>query len=433
MAGIFDDIQASPFWWETAPPSDNRVTDAPLPHRVDVAIVGGGFTGMASALRLARAGRDVAVFDTHAPGFGCSSRNGGMVGPSLHKLGVAGLEAKYGKQGAANILGEGLRAVRFFRAFMEEEAIDCDLAWTGRFVGATDAKAYDALGRQSEELKASIGVESDLISRTDQHTEVGSDYFHGGVVYHEDGGLQPAKYVRGLAAKVAEAGARFYAPCPVQHVEKAADGFDLTTPRGKLSARDVIVATNGYTGKELQAFRKRVMPLRSAIFVTEELSDNVMRDMFPHARMHGDRRRLVYYYRPTPDGKRLMFGGRGLPQHDDALAHARDLHKHAKAVFPQIADARIENSWSGTVAYTFDHAPHIGQFDGMYYAMGYCGSGVTRATYLGWQLAGQMLGDRDSHTAFNDLEFKGRPLYTGNPWFLPAVIRWHSMWDRMGY
>lgn len=433
MAGNFDETLAAPFWWEAAPPGANRVTDAPLPHRVDVAIVGGGFTGMAAALRLARAGRDVAVFDAEAPGFGCSSRNGGMVGPSLHKLGVAGLEAKYGKQGAANLLGEGLRAIRFFREFIDREAIDCELAWTGRFVGAMDARGYEELARQGEGLKAAIGLESDMVPKGEQHGEVGSDYFHGGVVYHEDGGLQPAKYVRGLAAKVAEAGARFYAPCPVQNVARAGDGFEIATPRGKLTAREVIVATNGYTGKELQQFRQRVLPLRSAIVVTEELSDNVIRDMFPKGRMHGDRRRLVYYYRPTPDGKRLMFGGRGLPQSDDAMGHARDLFRHARDVFPQISESRVTHSWSGTVAYTFDHAPHIGRLDGMYYAMGYCGSGVTRATYLGWQLAGQMLGDRDAHTAFNDLQFKGKPFYTGAPWFMPALIRWHSMRDRMRY
>ncbi|MDE0757082.1 MAG: FAD-dependent oxidoreductase, partial [Pseudomonadales bacterium] len=190
--------------------NDHRSTpagvDSEKPASVDVAIIGAGFTGLSTALALARGGRRVAVIDAGEPGSGCSSRNGGMIGPSMHKLGLRGLTVKYGDKRAKDILGEGLRAIDFFRSFLATEAIECDLQMTGRFRGAMSDKDFRVLTDEVEDLKKIPGFKADVVPYSEQHQEVGSDLYRGGIVYHQDGGLNPAKLVDALCQKVADSG-----------------------------------------------------------------------------------------------------------------------------------------------------------------------------------------------------------------------------------
>jgi glycine/D-amino acid oxidase-like deaminating enzyme len=169
------------------------------------------------------------------------------------------------------------------------------------------------------------------------------------------------------------------------------------------------------------------------MIATRPLAPEVLQRLVPKDRVLGDSRRVVAYYRSSPDGKRLLFGGRATGTGDNPRANARDLRRLMLQVFPELAATGISHSWSGLVAYTFDHAPHIGMSGGLHFAMGYCGSGVARASYFGHKLGHKMLGSADGATAFDDLPFETRPLYTGNPWFLPALLHWHRLADRMGW
>jgi glycine/D-amino acid oxidase-like deaminating enzyme len=157
-----------------------------------------------------------------------------------------------------------------------------------------------------------------------------------------------------------------------------------------------------------------------------------MAELMPTRRCYGDTRRVMAYYRPSPDGTRILFGGRATSA-DHAAKNARMLRQSMLDVFPQLEKTRITHSWSGLVAYAFDHVPHLGEHDDLFYAMGYCGSGVARATFFGTKLGHKMLGQEDEgRTAFDDLPFETRPLYTGTPWFMPAIIRWHRFIDQIG-
>ena len=152
----------------------------------------------------------------------------------------------------------------------------------------------------------------------------------------------------------------------------------------------------------------------------------------PTQRMYGDSRRIMAYYRPSPDGSRILFGGRATSS-DNALQSAVLLRRSLLDVFPQLDNTKITHSWSGLIAYAFDHVPHLGQHDDLFYAMGYCGSGVARASFFGTKLGHKMLGNEEEGAcAFDTLPFKTRPLYTGNPWFLPAIMRWHRVLDTLG-
>jgi glycine/D-amino acid oxidase-like deaminating enzyme len=429
MATVFDGMQATSYWWEAAPRPAVQPVD--LPGGVDVAIVGAGYTGLHAALVLARAGRSVIVFEAGQLGGGASTLNGGMVGPSFHKLGVLGLKRRYGADRANAILRESVGFVDYLQSFLTTEAIECGFHRTGRFRGALQPAHYDAMARELEALQRAAGVEGKMLPASRQHEEIGSDLFHGGVIYHRDGGLHPGLYHDGLAARARAAGAVISAGTAVTGLARHGDGFTVTTSRGEVRAGQVAICTNGYTGKLTPALRRRVLPLRSAMIATEQLPPELK--LIPKNRVLGDSRRVVAYYRASPDGTRLLFGGRATGTGDNPKANARDLRRLMLQVFPELAAIGISHSWSGLVAYTFDHAPHIGTSDGLHFAMGYCGSGVARASYFGHKLGHKILGSAEGATAFDDLPFETRPLYTGNPWFLPAMLHWHRLADRMGW
>jgi len=430
MADVFNDMKASPFWWEAAP----RIQPKPveIPDKVDALIVGSGFSGLGAARVLARAGRSVLVCEANEVGFGASTRNGGMLGPSFHKLGVKGLTAHYGEERTNGILRESVGFVDFIRDLIAEEGIDCEFQRVGRFRGACRPEHYEQMAREIEAQVAATGIEAEAVPKDRVRDEIGTDRFHGGVRYTIDGGLHPAKYHDGLVGVVQSAGGIIAGGTAVTTIDNTPGGFRVGTSRGPVEASQVAVCTNGYTGKVTPWFRRRVLPIRSSLIATEPLAPGLMDGLMPTRRCYGDSRRIMAYYRPSPDGQRILFGGRATAA-DKPLLNAQKLRASMLELFPELASTRITHSWSGLVAYAFDHVPHLGEANGLFYAMGYCGSGVARASYFGTRLGYKMLGESEKgKTAFDDLPFETRPLYTGNPWFMSPIIQWHRMLDRLG-
>ena len=419
-----------PYWWQDAPRPTATIHEQP--KKVDVAVVGAGYTGLNAALVLARAGLSVTVFEAGQIGEGASSRNGGMIGPSFHKLGIDGLRAKYGQERTDGIIRESLGFVGYLERFLETEGIDAEFVRNGRFRGALKPQHYDDMQRQLETLQRACGVKGFMVPQKDQATETGSKRFFGGVVYDTDGGLHPAKYINGLSERTTEAGAVLMPQTPVNKTERISSGYRITTPKGVTLADHIAICTNGYTSHSFAGLRRRVLPLRSAMIATAPIEPALMARLMPNKRVYGDSRRIVAYYRPSPDGTRILFGGRATGLREDAKNNAAQLRASMIEIYPELRNVPIDNVWSGLVAYTFDHAPHIGQRDGLFYAMGYCGSGVARASYFGNKLGYKILGNSEGRTAFDDLSFNSKLFYTGNPWFMPAVLNWHRLADRWG-
>jgi glycine/D-amino acid oxidase-like deaminating enzyme len=424
-------MKTTPYWWEHAPREDTP--EITPPTTVDVAIVGAGFSGLSAAITLARAGLSVVVYEAGQLGEGASSRNGGMVGSSFHKLGIAGLQAQYGFTKTNEIIRESVGFVDFIDDFLKSENIDADFKRSGRFRGALSSDHFTKMASEFESFRESCGVQGSVVQSCDLAAETGSKRFHGGVVYDMDGGLHPAKFHNGLIAKLRAIGVIIIANCPVTSIDRTNAGFTLHTPLGATKAERVALCTNAYTGPQFRYQYRRVLPLRSAMIATDPIAPDLMTRLMPKGRVCGDSRRIVAYYRPSPDGTRILFGGRATGLKDKPLENAHQLHTAMCDIFPDLETTGISHVWSGLVAYTIDHAPHIGQHQGIDFAMGYCGSGVARATYFGQKLAYKILGDEErGRTAFDDLPFQSKPLYTGNPWFMPIVLNWHRIADRLG-
>ncbi len=425
----------SPYW--IANPDDacqfSTFSRHDLPSSVDVAIVGGGFTGLSAAITLARAGMSVALFEAGELGSGASTRNGGMLGPSFGKLGVHGMERQYGREQVHASIKESLVAFDWLVNFIRTENIDCDLTICGRFRGASHPDHYSDLVTQADELSKIVDFPAIEVGREHQREEVGTDAYYGGLVYPTDGCVQPAKLFTGLCQIAVRDGAMLLSNCAARSVERQNGKFDVHLDDKKVTASHVILATNGYTAGPFNRFKRRLIPIRSAMIATEELPEEVIRQVSPKLRCHGGTERLSAYYRPSPDGRRILFGGRAFGRGDQPRQYVPYLQDFMTRLFPQLATARIDYAWSGMIAYTFDHVPHIGVLDGIHYAMGYCGSGVGRSNYFGRKIAQKVLGLAEGSTTFDKYPFKSRPFYTGTPWFLPAIMRWHEFADRRGW
>lgn len=425
------DFKDQPFWWDRSP-LDNP-DPVPLPKDVDVLIIGSGYTGLCTALQTARGGKSTLVIDANEPGWGCSSRNGGQISTGI-KPDFDVLAKNHGSHTAFEAHREGLRAIASIGDFIQEEGIDCDYRVCGRFYGAHSPKHFEKLKRKINAQQKGLEIDAQLVQRKDQHEEISSDFYHGGVIQTQFASVDPAAYHQGVLGKVREAGARvegFTEALAVSKRSKGA-GFDVQTSRGLVRAGDVVVATNGYTSRLTPWLNRRVFSIGSYMIATEDLGGDVARSLIRRDRMVVDSRRIVVYFRLSPDGRRIIFGGRVSLNETNPRVSAPRLHRHMTAIFPQLRTAKISHSWMGFVGWTFQHMPHIGRHDGIWYSMGYCGSGVALSTYFGTRLGQQIMGQEAGRTVLSDLPFRTRPGYYGNPWFLSASVGWYGFLDRLG-
>jgi glycine/D-amino acid oxidase-like deaminating enzyme len=420
------DSKLAPYWWDQVPRPE--IEPIAWPASVDVLVIGSGYTGLHAALQTARGGRHTLVLDAEDAGFGCSTRNGGQVSTSI-KPSYAQLARRHGEALAREILLEGRRSLAWLGEFIADEGMDCDYSVVGRFHAAHNARQFEQLASSAQRQTPGLEVPVQVVPRTDQHHELGTDAYWGGVVYQAHASVDPARYHQGLLERVRTAGSLLAPRCPATRVERDGAGFVVHTARGPVRARDVVVATNGYTGTLTPWLRRRVIPIGSYIIATEPLPPEQMQRLMPKNRIVSDTRKVVYYYRASPDQRRILFGGRVSTDETDPRISGPRLHADLVALFPELRTVRISHSWCGFVAYTFDELMHIGRHEGVHYAMGYCGSGVGMGSYLGMRLGQQVLGLAEGRTAFDGLAFQTRPFYSGRPWFLAPSIRYYRWRD----
>jgi glycine/D-amino acid oxidase-like deaminating enzyme len=420
-------FKASPYWWEDYKPEP--LPEIALLKDVQVAIIGAGYTGLSAGLELAQQGVEVLILDAAEPGFGASTRNGGMVSGGVN-VGKRYLSKPMAADESAPFLNDAADAFTHIENLIEREKIACGWHKRGYFLGAWCQSHYDEMAKKVALLNAEAQSDSYIVPRAAQRAEIGSDYYYGGMVVGRAAHLQPALYYKALLGLALKAGVSIASKTEVAGLSQNSDGsWIVKTPRGEVRAGEVIIATNGYTGGVTPQLKRRVVPVGSYIIATEELSPDLAASLSPRNRSFADTRRVLTYYRMSPDGKRLVFGGRAKFGHTDPVTTAPLLYQFMIDRFPQLNGVKITHSWTGNVAFTLDVLPHMGKLEGLHYALGCNGSGVAMMSYLGHQTARKILGKVNRVCAFDQPEFPSHPLYTGSTWFLPYIGYWFRTRD----
>jgi glycine/D-amino acid oxidase-like deaminating enzyme len=426
MSEIYtSDFKEQPYWWEEAAPAQSGTM--PLPAETDIAVVGAGYAGLSAALELARNNLRATVLERHGFGWGASTRNGGAVS--------SGISIGRGLSGDRNRSDEALRgaadAFTHLDAIVARENIACHWEQRGRFVGAYTSKHYDNLARMVDVLNRETGARAVMLPRARQRQEIASDYYRGGMVIERSGKLHPALYYRGLLDAARRAGVMLCAHTAVHRIERHPGGFALHTSAGRLNSREIAICTNGYTDDIAPKLRRRIIPVASHIIATEPLPSDIASRLLPNGRTISDTKRVLCYYRMSPDGQRLIFGGRARFTAVAATKSVPILHRFMVDRFPQLSKVKITHAWTGNVAFTFDFLPHMGVMDGMHYCIGCNGSGVAMMSYLGHSIGRKIVSGSNRMNAFDGHDFPVRAGYDGHPWFLPIVGAYYRARDRI--
>jgi len=418
-------VREQSFWQATMPELPDR-RGGTLRDTADVVVIGGGMTGLSAARRSAELGATVVLLEAERLGWGASTRNGGMCHPGF-KTPLSGLVKRHGHARGERLYRESIDAFEHLAALCDGR-IDADFRRSGHVVLAS-APGHAAGFEDAARAMDGLDMPARALAREDLREEVGSDAFFGGLVVERSGGLHPGKLVAGLVRLAEAAGATLHEDVRALHVRRQADGRSVVeTNRGAILAKDVIVATNGYTGGVTPSLRRRLLPMSSYIIVTEPLAPGLAEELVPHNRMLFDTKNYLWYWRRTPDD-RLLFGGRASMWPTSVKRAATILQRSMVEVHPQLEGTKVEYAWGGKVAFTFDRMVHAGRADGVTYATGCCGSGVAIMPWLGKRIAEWVGGGAPPEIAALSFPLVPAP-YEGRAWFLPLAGEYWKAKDR---
>lgn len=401
----------------------------------DIAIIGAGYTGLSAALHLAQAGAGVTVLEAEAPGWGASGRNGGFCCMGGSKLGEERLARRYGARAAQAFISQQKAAVELVAHLLQTHGIAADTHSNGEVELAHRPEALAGFVTEIDQL-ARHGIEARLLSRADLHEQgLAGPEFHGGLHVKLGFALNPAKYAHGLARAAGRAGAQIYGGAPVTRIRRMGEGYVLTTPRGELHTRRLIVATNGYSSEDIPPWlRARYLPVQSNILVTRPLTmQERTAQGWSSDLMAFDSRKLLHYFRLLPDG-RFLFGMRGNIRADSrSLANMRrQIRLHFERMFPAWHQVETPHFWSGLICMARTQVPYggpIGDWPNAWAGLAYHGNGVAMGTFTGALLADLALG-RSRPGAVFSAPLRRFPLGRARRALLAPAFAWYNWRDR---
>ncbi len=413
-----------PYWWNEAPPI--KVESNIFEKNVEVVIVGCGFTGLGAAIPLLKAGKKVAILEKNLIGSGASTRNGGITSGNI-RVSYPKLKKKFGEQKALNFFKEADLARKDLYNFINKEKIDCDFKLVGRFLGINKPISLNALKKENLYLSEKLDVNLQFVDSKEIKNYIDSHQYYAGIYRDDIGGIHPAKLLNGMVQLAKKNKALIFSNTLVEKIERKNQNFFVSTSKGVIQSDHVIVATNAYTGKEFSWLKRRLIPVISEMIATENLGNNFVKSLMPKNTMFSESLELGYYFRPSPDGSRILLGGRRL--HKDTKLAMNRLNDGLVNILPQLKGTKISNHWFGYVAFPFDQLPKLIVNNGIIYPTGFCGSGTVWARWLGQKAAGMILGKK-GESVFSDIPIKTMPFYNGNPWFLPLAMSYYKLRDK---
>lgn len=422
-------MKYTPLWTEQLEPPDS-LTEKDLPETAEVAVVGSGYTGLNAAIELGKAGVDVVVLEQESIGWGASSRNGTMLTPGL-KAKHKDIKRWFGEEKLKNFWQWSVDAVHHVTNLVREEQIECDYSINGMAYLATKPSHAEGVRSYGEYLAKEFNYNTTHWVPADQlSSEIGSKAFHGALIDQLGSQLQPAKYVTGLAKVAKKYGAKLFDNTRVDRVNRKEKKFLLSTSKGVLRADQVLLATGGYTTNLVPAVRKGIFPVGSYIIVTEPLPEDLQRELSPNRRVFYDSKIFLNYFCLTPDG-RMMLGGRAnLSPNLDLEKSAKLLHTRLLEIYPQLKGVPLTHSWTGKLGVSFDQMPHIGILNGIHYAYGYSGHGISIGSFLGKEVGELMAGKRSS-SLFMEIRHPRTVFASLDPIYLPFVSTYFKFKDRI--
>lgn len=420
-----------PYWQDTASLFLGAVS-GPVEGEVDVAVIGGGFTGLSAALALGQRGASVAVLEAGRVVSAASGRNGGHVNNGT-AVDVGGLAAQWGLDRARAMYHAYDDAVDTVERVQREQQIACDFRRGGKIKLAAKPAHYEKMARGFEMLNREIDPDTELVPPERIRDEVGSDLFHGGLVYRKSAQMHMGRFGAGLADAAARHSARIFENAPVTALKRLGGAAHrVTTPRGSVRAKQVLVATGASQKGPFFYLRRRLIPIGSFIIATEPLEPAQIDAIMPTRRNATTSLNIGHYFRISPD-HRLIWGGRArfaLSSAESDLKSGRILEAGLQRTFPQLEGVGIDYCWGGTVDLTQDRLPRAGEHEGLFYAMGYSGHGVQMSVHMGQQMARVMAGDAEANP-LRLLPWKAIPGHFGPPWFMPFVGAFYRWKDRV--
>lgn len=417
-------------YWLDSAPTFTRAAAGPADGRVDVAIIGGGFTGLSAALALSRRKASVVALESGRVVGEASGRNGGHCNCGLVQD-FGGLAQKIGLERAQSYYRAFGNAVSTVENIVNTENIACDFKRAGKLKLAAKPAHYEQLVRTHDVLRANVDTDVKLVTRERIRDEIDSSSFYGGLVQGSSAQMHVGKFGVGLAEAAARSGARIYENAGVTKLERLPDGsYRIISARGTMEASQVLVATGATSRGPLGWFRRRIVPVGSFIVATEPLDPAQLQRLLPMSRSYVTTRNIGNYFLVTAD-HRLLFGGRARfamsnPRSDEKSGHI--LRSTLSQFFPELSSVRIDYCWGGLVDMTVDRLPRVGEHRGLYYSMGYSGHGVQMSVHMGQAMADIMDG-RDEANPWRQLKWPAIPGHFGKPWFLPLVGAYYRLQD----
>lgn len=398
----------------------------------DVAVIGGGFTGLSTALHLSESGVDVCLVEAEEIGHGASGRNGGQLNPGI-KLGLDALLQRFGEAGRG-LFNLGEEAVDFVADLVSRHCLRCNFVRPGLIRLAHSPTAMTALVEVHDLLRAR-GIAAEVLTARDVELLTGTRRYIGGLLDPRGGSLHPLEFARELALVAIKAGARLYSKTKAIALEQQGGRWVVRCTGGSVRAEKVIIATNGYTDGLVPNLARSVLPVNSFQIATEPIGEDLNRLILPQGHAVYDSRRLLLYFRKSPDG-RVMLGGRAsFSSRGTGVRSAADyaiLERVLRELFPPLEEIGISHRWTGLVCITPDFLPHYHEpAPGIHIVLGFNGRGVALATRTGAWLANTLLGRQDSG-GIPKTEIKPIPFHGWRSPVLNALMKWNSYMDWLG-
>ncbi|MGY2177105.1 NAD(P)/FAD-dependent oxidoreductase [Pseudomonas azotoformans] len=397
--------------------------------KVDVAIVGAGYTGLSTALHLAERGVSVCVLEANEPGWGASGRNGGQVNPTL-KYDPEQLVQMYGPERAEPLISTVSNSADLVFKLIEKHGIDCAPVRKGWMQVSYTEKGVAGLHARADQW-ARRGVPVQRLDAAAVASRMGSDAFAGGWLDGRAGAIQPLAYAHGLVGAALAAGVRIHGQSAVTGLQRQGFGWQLQTASGaQVTADQVVLATNGYSGNLWPGMAQSILAANSFIVATKPLTGHAAESILPGKETVSTAQRLLLYFRKDSHG-RLLMGGRGLFNDPTSPTDFAHLERSLALLFPQLGPLEFEYRWAGRIAITRDFMPHVHEpAPGLTLALGCNGRGIALCTSLGQQLAGRLC-DRKAEFAYPVTPLQRLPMHGLQRFYIGAGVAWYSLLDRL--